>query len=80
MAALVAPHVRNSGVIRAKLGKVALGGAETFTLDFHGDGLISFDASSAVKTVAKDADGKPVAALVVNSRPRAAASPCRRAP
>ncbi|UKJ77128.1 filamentous hemagglutinin N-terminal domain-containing protein [Azospirillum brasilense] len=67
LAALVAPHVRNSGVIRAKLGKVALGGAETFTLDFHGDGLISFDASSAVKTVAKDADGKPVAALVVNS-------------
>ncbi len=67
LAALVAPHVRNSGVINAKLGKVALGGAQTFTLDFHGDGLISFDAGSAVTTVAKDADGKPVKALVVNS-------------
>ena len=67
LAALVAPHVRNSGVIRAKLGKVALGGAQTFTLDFHGDGLISFDAGSAVATAAKDADGNPVKALVVNT-------------
>ena len=67
LAVLVAPHVRNSGVINARLGKVALGGAQTFTLDFHGDGLISFDAGSAVTAVAKDADGNPVKALVVNS-------------
>jgi filamentous hemagglutinin family protein len=48
LAALVAPQVRNSGVIQARLGRVALGGANTFTLDFQGDGLLSFSAGSAV--------------------------------
>jgi filamentous hemagglutinin family protein len=37
---LVAPHVENSGVIEARLGKVALAAGETFTLDMAGDGLI----------------------------------------
>lgn len=48
MAALVAPQVRNSGTIRAALGRVTLGAAQRFTLDLAGDGLISFDAGSAV--------------------------------
>jgi filamentous hemagglutinin family protein len=48
LAALVAPRVRNSGVIEARLGRVALGAANTFTLDFHGDGLLSFGAGSAI--------------------------------
>jgi filamentous hemagglutinin family protein len=48
LAALVAPRVRNSGVIEARLGRVALGAAHTFTLDFHGDGLLSFGAGSAI--------------------------------
>jgi len=67
LAALVAPSVRNSGVITAKLGRVALGGAKTFTVDFQGDGLLSFDASSAVAEVPVNANGKQVKALVVNS-------------
>jgi len=56
LAALVAPGVQNSGVIEAKFGKVVLGGAQTFTVDFYGDGLINFDVGS-----------KPAAALVANS-------------
>ncbi|CAB3937808.1 filamentous hemagglutinin N-terminal domain-containing protein [Achromobacter insolitus] len=67
LAALVAPAVRNSGVIEAKLGRVALAGAKTVTVDFHGDGLLSFDATSAVADLPKDADGKPVSALVANN-------------
>ncbi|MDE1149843.1 MAG: filamentous hemagglutinin N-terminal domain-containing protein [Azospirillaceae bacterium] len=67
LAALVAPSVQNSGVIHARLGKVALGGAQTFTLDFQGDGLLSFDASSAVTALPHNADGSAVQALVVNS-------------
>jgi len=55
LAALVAPNVRNAGVIEARLGRVALGGASTFTLDFQGDGLLSFHADPAAQ------------ALVVNS-------------
>ncbi|MCP5364188.1 MAG: filamentous hemagglutinin N-terminal domain-containing protein [Hyphomicrobiales bacterium] len=46
LAGLVAPHVRNDGVIAAKLGNVILAGASTFTVDFQGDGLIQFAATS----------------------------------
>jgi fibronectin-binding autotransporter adhesin len=49
LAALVAPGTANSGVISAKLGKVVLGGAETFTLDLYGDGLLAFDVTSKLK-------------------------------
>jgi filamentous hemagglutinin family protein len=41
-AALVAPTVNNNGTITANLGKVALGGADSFVLDLTGDNLISF--------------------------------------
>jgi filamentous hemagglutinin family protein len=67
LAALVAPSVANSGVINAKLGRVVLGGAETFTVDLYGDGLVKFDASSAVKEVPVTTDGKPATALVSNT-------------
>ena len=67
LAALVAPSVRNSGVIEAKLGRVALAGAKTVTVDFQGDGLLSFDATSTVGELPKDASGKPVSALVSNT-------------
>jgi len=73
LAALVAPGVENSGVIRARLGRVALAGAQTFTLDFHGDGLLSFGAGSAVTAVPVGPDGQPLGALVVNSGEIAAA-------
>ncbi len=42
LAALVAPKVRNSGIIKAKLGRIELANAETFTVDFHGDGLLRY--------------------------------------
>ncbi len=37
---LVAPRVENHGVIQAKLGKIQLAAADTFTLDMAGDGLL----------------------------------------
>lgn len=48
IAALVGPSVANNGVIAARLGTVALGSAETFTVDLAGDGLISFDTGQTV--------------------------------
>ncbi len=39
---LVAPTVRNSGVIQGNLAKVQLGAADKFAVDFYGDGLIQF--------------------------------------
>jgi filamentous hemagglutinin family protein len=45
LAALVAPEVRNSGTINARLGRVVLAGAESFALDPRGDGLISFEVA-----------------------------------
>ncbi len=48
LGALVAPSVRNSGIISANMGSVGLAGARTFTLDFYGDGLFSFDTGAEV--------------------------------
>ncbi|MFY8092497.1 MAG: MBG domain-containing protein [Niveispirillum sp.] len=42
-AVLAAPEVRNSGVVAARLGRVVLAGAERFTLDLAGDGLLRFE-------------------------------------
>jgi|GEM_PF-1635259 len=67
LAALVAPGVANSGRIRARLGTVVLGGAETHTIDFHGDGLVAFDVTGQVRTAPVGPDGRPVQALVTNS-------------
>ncbi|MQP66039.1 filamentous hemagglutinin N-terminal domain-containing protein [Niveispirillum sp. SYP-B3756] len=41
-AALAAGIVQNRGVVEARLGHVVLSGAESFTLDLAGDGLLSF--------------------------------------
>lgn len=46
MVAFVAPTVRNSGLIAARFGKIALGAGEVFTLDFFGDSLIAFASTN----------------------------------
>lgn len=48
-AALVAPVVRNNGVIQAKLGTVNLSSGDTFAVDLYGDGLINLEASAALQ-------------------------------
>ena len=65
MVGLVAPAVRNDGVIVAKLA--TLGASNRFTVDFTGDGLISFPLDANVVARAIDESGKPVEALVVNN-------------
>jgi filamentous hemagglutinin family protein len=47
IAALVAPSVRNAGVIEARLGKVALAAGNKFTLDLNGDRLVNIAISDA---------------------------------
>ncbi len=42
LVALVAPSVRNDGVIQANMGTVALASAQTASIDFYGDNLYSF--------------------------------------
>jgi len=62
LAALVAPQVANHGVIRARLGRVVLAGAETSIVDLHGDGLLSLEVASPVRQA--PANGE---ALVTNT-------------
>ncbi|MDR1110836.1 MAG: filamentous hemagglutinin N-terminal domain-containing protein [Deltaproteobacteria bacterium] len=58
LAALVAPSVRNDGVIAARLGKVALAsGDSTYKLDFHGDDLIAFSVNEDTVDQLYSADG-----------------------
>lgn len=47
---LVAPNVRNSGIITARLGKVHLASGDRFTLDMYGDGLLHVGISDAVQS------------------------------
>ncbi len=55
LASFVAPTVENNGVINARLGKVQLAAAETFTLDMAGDGLINVAVSDEeVKKLARN--------------------------
>ncbi len=56
--ALVAPGVENHGTIQANLGKVQLGGADTLTLDMHGDGLIVYDVTDSLKDQFVNHSGK----------------------
>ena len=62
LAALVAPQVRNDGVIVARLGHVVLASGTETTLDLYGDGLMSIDVSGLVKTLPNGAT-----ALVTNT-------------
>ncbi|WP_426956411.1 filamentous hemagglutinin N-terminal domain-containing protein [Muricoccus radiodurans] len=62
LAALVAPQVANRGVIAARMGRVALAGAETSVVDLYGDGLMSLEVTSPVRQ--RPANGE---ALVTNT-------------
>jgi filamentous hemagglutinin family protein len=66
-AVLSGGHVANEGLIQARLGHVVLGGASAFSVSFDGDSLIQYQITTPVSETPKDADGKPVAALVSNS-------------
>lgn len=59
LVALVSPRVKNSGVITARKGTVALAGAQKVTLDMNGDGLISF-APDNIQGKASGADAVDV--------------------
>ncbi len=52
LVALVAPSVTNAGTVNAKFGTVAVGAANKFTVDFRGDGLVSFAAQGDVNSKA----------------------------
>ncbi len=66
-AALVAPGVRNTGTITAKLGKVGLAAGNDFTLDFYGDKLITLGINDTIAAQVRDVStGQPLDALVKN--------------
>ena len=67
LAALVAPHVRNDGVIVARLGKVALASGDGFALDLHGDDMISLFVEDGADQQLFGLDGEPIDSLVENN-------------
>ena len=67
LVALVASHVRNDGVIVARLGKVLLGAADTFTVDLYGDGLINLALSDIHAGQLRALNGEPVTSLIANA-------------
>lgn len=67
LAAFVAPHVRNDGVIRADLGRVMLASGSSFVVDLAGDGLLSLAVRESDLKGLVDAQGRAVTALVENT-------------
>jgi filamentous hemagglutinin family protein len=65
--AMVAPGIKNEGVVIANLGTVALASGEAATLDFVGDGLIKFVVEQAVDGTVLDADGNTVNDRISNT-------------
>lgn len=61
LVALLGPSAANNGVINARMGRVTIGGAETFTVDLNGDGLVNFAVGKPVSQTPRDADGKALA-------------------
>ena len=67
LVALVAPGVRNTGIISARLGKVSLASGRTFTVDLYGDQLINLGVDSQVMGQVTGMDGEVLSSLVTNS-------------
>jgi filamentous hemagglutinin family protein len=64
LGALVAPHIRNSGALVANLGTAVLSSGKAFTVDFAGDGLITFALGEGIASTLVGADGQPLKAQV----------------
>ena len=64
---LVAPGVSNEGLIIANLGKVVMGSGERLTIDFMGDGLITFAIEGKVLNQVTGPDGAPLSSAVANT-------------
>jgi filamentous hemagglutinin family protein len=64
MVALVAPGVKNSGVITARLGTIELASATHFTLDLFGDDLIRLAVGDSVAGTMVDNTGTALTAQV----------------
>ncbi|MCX8505509.1 MAG: filamentous hemagglutinin N-terminal domain-containing protein [Alphaproteobacteria bacterium] len=56
---IFAPTLRNEGVISAHLGRVTLGGTQSFVIDFVGDGLMQFELTDnwSVQNTKRGANG-----------------------
>ena len=67
LAGLVAPAVRNAGVITARLGQVTLASGAATTVDFYGDRLINLVVGGQAKAPSTAVDGSSVAAGIDNS-------------
>ena len=64
---LLAPSVQNRGTITANLGSVALGAGKAATLDFTGEGLISFAITDPVSGTVTDSLGNVLVDRILNS-------------
>ncbi|HEY7320394.1 MAG TPA: filamentous hemagglutinin N-terminal domain-containing protein, partial [Candidatus Binatia bacterium] len=64
---LAAPGVSNEGLIIANLGKVVMASGDKLTVDFLGDGLITFAIEGKVLNAVSGPDGAPLSSAVANT-------------
>jgi filamentous hemagglutinin family protein len=61
---LIAPGVKNEGVILARMGKVVLGSGESLAIDFTGSALLQYVVQGAVLSQVRGLDGSPLTTAV----------------
>ena len=64
---LVAPGVKNEGLIIANVGKVVLGSGTKLSVDFNGDGLLTYSVDGKVLDSITGPDGKALKDSVSNT-------------
>ena len=67
MAAFIAPHIVNRGVIAARLGTVAMASGQGVTLDLVGDGFLQIQVDPLLADELTDIYGNPLSALISQS-------------
>ncbi len=61
LAAFVAPHIQNNGIINAKLGSVSLAAGTSATVDLYGDGLVELTVNGELNDALIENNGKIIA-------------------
>jgi filamentous hemagglutinin family protein len=67
LAAFIAPHIVNRGVIAARLGTVAMASGQGVTLDFVGNGFLQIQVDPLLAEKLRDIYGNPLSALISQS-------------
>ena len=66
-ASLLGRYVSNSGIVEAKLGKIAIGSGDSITLNFNDNKMMNIIVPTQVLGAVKDVHGRTLKSLITNT-------------